>query len=174
MQPVEQYPSHPPIPKLLGVNDGDGDTEIDKAIKPAASKLVSISPVEKERELIRKKILIRLESDRTGQERFEKGDVVMVGYGVIKWIGELAAGKMSAGIEFVSRREKDDRVPGGNNGSFKDTNYFSCEDGYGLYLPYERLKRDDRFPSEKPNDLNFESPISSNEETVFNISSDNG
>ncbi len=93
----------------MGVNDGDGDTEIDKAIKPAASKSVSISPVEKERELIRKKRLIRLESDRTGQERFEEGDLVMVdklGYGVIKWIGELAAGKMSAGIEFVSRREK--------------------------------------------------------------------
>ncbi len=72
---------------------------------------------------------------------------------------------------------QDETVLGGNNGSFKDTNYFSCEDGYGLYLPYEMLKRDDRFPSGKPNDLNFESPLSSNgnqKETVFNISSDNG
>ena len=45
-------------------------------------------------------------------------------------------------------------VPGGHDGSLKDVSYFSCDHGHGLYLPYGRLKRDDRFPFEKPNDMN--------------------
>ena len=88
---------------MIGVEDEDEDTDIDKATKRTPSKPVLLSPAEEQREQIRIKRLIKL--DHTGQELFEVGDMIKVdkiGYGVIKWIGEIA-GKLSAGIEFVSR-----------------------------------------------------------------------
>ena len=87
---------------MIGVEDED--KEIDKATKRTPFKPVPLSPAEEKRQQIRMKRLIRLELDHTGQEHFGEGDMIKVdkiGYGVIKWIGEIA-GKISAGIDFVS------------------------------------------------------------------------
>lgn len=41
-------------------------------------------------------------------------------------------------------------VPGGNDGEFGGCSYFTCDPGHGLLLPYDKLKRDDRFPDSNP------------------------
>ena len=40
---------------------------------------------------------------------------------------------------------QDDKVEGGCSGEFLDEEYFRCSPGHGLFLPVDRLKRDDRF-----------------------------
>ena len=40
---------------------------------------------------------------------------------------------------------KDDEVEGGHSGEFQGEQYFRCSPGHGLFLPVDRLKRDDRF-----------------------------
>lgn len=37
------------------------------------------------------------------------------------------------------------KVEGGHSGELKGVQYFTCEDGYGLFLPVSRLQRDNRF-----------------------------
>lgn len=37
------------------------------------------------------------------------------------------------------------KVDGGHSGEMNGVRYFTCEDGYGLFLPVSRLQRDDRF-----------------------------
>ena len=40
---------------------------------------------------------------------------------------------------------QDDKVEGGHSGEFQGEQYFRCSPGHGLFLPVDRLKRDDRF-----------------------------
>ena len=40
---------------------------------------------------------------------------------------------------------QDDKVEGGHSGEFQGEQYFTCSPGHGLFLPVDRLKRDDRF-----------------------------
>ena len=40
---------------------------------------------------------------------------------------------------------QDDKVEGGHSGEFLEEQYFTCSPGHGLFLPVDRLKRDDRF-----------------------------
>ena len=40
---------------------------------------------------------------------------------------------------------QDDKVEGGRSGEFQGEEYFRCSPGHGLFLPVNRLKRDDRF-----------------------------
>ena len=40
---------------------------------------------------------------------------------------------------------QDDKVEGGHSGEFQGKEYFRCSPGHGLFLPVDRLRRDDRF-----------------------------
>ena len=40
---------------------------------------------------------------------------------------------------------QENKVDGGHSGKMNGVQYFTCEDGYGLFLPPSRLQRDDRF-----------------------------
>ena len=40
---------------------------------------------------------------------------------------------------------QDDEIEGGHSGEFQGEQYFTCSPGHGLFLPVDRLKRDDRF-----------------------------
>ena len=43
---------------------------------------------------------------------------------------------------------QENKVPGGNSGDFNGRSYFKCDPGHGLLMPYDKLKKDDRFSEE--------------------------
>ena len=51
-------------------------------------------------------------------------------------------------------------MAGGISGEFEGCSYFECDPGHGLLLPYDRLKKDDRF-SDEPTPPRHEAPKAS-------------
>ena len=101
---IQESELPPPPPKLLETAEEDTrDVEPDEARTKLIPQPALLSPEDEKRRKIRIKRLARFSSDNTGEKPIEEGDMVMVdslGYGVVKWLGELKK-QLIAGIEFV-------------------------------------------------------------------------